>query len=163
MKFSEFHGGFNEGDVVARRWLRCGMWTLLALAVILAYSLAGSVSVESYWRPNSLETRIAFFKQNRVGFEAYVTRILDRKVTSVNAEHAVPQFMIDNDVKQVVRRDGFIEITFWFMPTDAVPQLLYSPRGLEGLPKEYRSGGSGRAYWKFVPIDDKWFYCEWDD
>jgi hypothetical protein len=163
MKFSELHGGFNEGGVVARRWLRYGMWTLLALAVILAYCLAGSVWVGSHWRPNSLETRIAFFKQNRAGFDAYVTRILDGKVTSVNAEYAVPQFMIDNNVKQVIQRDGVIEITFWFMPTDAVPQLLYSPRGIEGLPNEYRNGGPGRAYWKFVPIDDKWSYCEWDD
>ncbi len=66
----------------------------------------------------------------------------------------------------MVRNGDCFEIVFWFMPSDAVPLFIYSPKGLDGVPEKYRTGsepGSGKlSYWKFVTLDDNWYYCEWD-
>lgn len=117
-------------------------------------------------KPNSLESRVAFFKENREVFDSYVPRLERGEVKSSKGGYALPQLFIDNDIKEAARGDGCIEITFWFMPTDAVPLFIYSPRGLEGVPEKYRNGGRAGcnkwAYWKFVAIDEHWFYCEWD-
>ena len=74
--------------------------------------------------------------------------------------------MLDSGVKDVCRQEGCVVIDFNFMPTDPVPELIYSPRGLGGVPGSYRSGifaGHKMPYWKFVSIDEHWFYCEWDN
>jgi hypothetical protein len=109
-------------------------------------------------------------KRNQTAFNAYVQRVIDGKVIrtgagTTNPSYGMPQFMLNNDVKQVEKQGDCIIITFWFMPTDCVPQFIFSPRGLDGVPEEYKSGGPKGAkwpYWKFVPVDKNWYYCEWD-
>jgi hypothetical protein len=117
-------------------------------------------------KSSSLETRIAFFNKHREVFDSYVKRLERGEVKSNDFSYALPQLFIDNGVKQVVRHGDCIEIIFWFMCTDEVPLFIYSSKGLDAVPAEYRNGGhpGGRkwAYWKFVAIDDNWFYCEWD-
>jgi hypothetical protein len=146
-----------------RNWFRYWWVILAALPIVLI--VAGVRWIES-WPPNSLETRVAFFRRHQTEFGAYVERIRDGKVASGASGYALPQFMIDNDVKQANQENGCVVITFWFMPTDAVPNLIYAPHGVKEVPDDYKSGGpegAKWAYWKFLPIDDKWFYCEWDN
>ncbi|MBX7104034.1 MAG: hypothetical protein K1X57_08125 [Gemmataceae bacterium] len=139
---------------------------LLCLFPWLVVALASLQVMGCSSKPNSLETRIAFFNKHRPVFDSYVERLERGEVRHDEQRCFLPQLFIDNDVKEVIRRADCVEIYFWFMPTDAVPLYIYSPRGLEGVPEEYRNGGHpGGAkwgYWKFVTIDDKWFYCEWD-
>jgi hypothetical protein len=139
---------------------------LLGLSPWLVASLVCVQAIGCSSKPNSLESRVAFFNKHRPVFDSYIERLERGDVQSDNFSYALPQLFIDNNVKQVVRRGDCVEIIFWFMCTDAVPLYIYSPRGLEGVPEEYRNGGHPGgikwAYWKFAAIDDKWFYCEWD-
>jgi hypothetical protein len=118
-------------------------------------------------KPNSMESRIAFFRKHRKTFDAYVARTQRDEVKHDERGYAMPQLFIDSDIKQVRRRGECVEIIFSFMPTDAVPLYIYSPQGLPGVPEEYRAHGAAdgtrHVYLKLVPIDDHWFYCEWDD
>ena len=112
-----------------------------------------------------METRIAFFRHHRAMFDEYVGAVLAGKVASGSSGLAVTQVMLDNGLESVGRKDGCVVLTFSFMPTDAVPELIYSARGLAGVPEMYKSGkteGQKLPYWKFVSIDEHWFYCEWD-
>ena len=133
-------------------------WLVFALVYLLAFGCST--------KPNSLETRITFFNKHRAVFDSYVEQLERGEVKSDNFSYALPQLLIDNGAKQVVRDGDCIEIIFWFMCTDAVPLYIYSPRGVEGVPEQYKNGGHAGgfkwAYWKFVTIDDRWFYCEWD-
>ncbi len=147
------------------RWNQFSLRSLLIVVTVSSVLMGVILWIKHALPPYSLDTRIAFFKRNQAEFNAYVQRIRDGKVGSVDSEYAIPRFMINHDVKCVAKSDDCIVMNFWFMPTDEVPELIYSPRGLAGVPDVYRNGGpkGGKwAYWKFVPIDDKWFYCEWD-
>jgi hypothetical protein len=84
-------------------------------------------------------------------------------------------FVLDSfgdDVNRVESKDGCIVITFWFMPTDAIPQLVYSPSGFDGLPPLYKhadlsdsahNNADGLTYFHREQVDGKWFYCVWDN
>ena len=76
--------------------------------------------------------------------------------------------------KVVVREGDCVVIRFsvtGLMADDAEPALIYSPRGLEGLPEGWRSTArQDRPKWpddprpymfEFQQIDDHWFYCLW--
>ena len=151
---------------VAYRLFWVAAWLAPAFVVLWGLQFTCLPILSGWSKPNSLESRIAFFKKNREVFDSYIARLERGEVKSGNYGYAIPQLLIDNDVKEVVRRGDCVQITFWFMCTDAVPFYIYSPRGLEGVPDEMKTGGNSEygklSYWKFVPIDDKWFYCEWD-
>lgn len=123
-------------------------------------------------KPNSQASRIAFFKRYQNEFNAYVQGLYERDESRpksggrIGISRSLPKFMLDNDVKESAWNGDCVEIIFWFMAIESVPVLIYSPRGLEGVPEEYRNGGHSDghkwAYWKFTAIDEHWFYCQWD-
>jgi hypothetical protein len=139
---------------------------LLGLSFCLLAALVCLPAVGCSSKPNSLETRIAFFRKHREVFDSYIGRLERGEVHRDDFGYALPQLLIENDVKKVVRRGDCVEIIFWFMCTDPVPLYIYSPRGIEDVPEEYRNGGHPGgikwAYWKFVAIGNNWYYCEWD-
>jgi hypothetical protein len=53
--------------------------------------------------------------------------------------------------------------TFPFICVDALPMLLYSPGGRDGLPAGFWTGGAPLSRY-FAPqqIDEHCFYCRWD-
>jgi hypothetical protein len=138
--------------------LGLGPWLLAALVCLPAVGCPS--------KSNSLETRVALFYKHREMFDSYIDRLERDELQRNDFSYALPRFFIDNGIKQVARQGDCVLITFWFMCTDPVPLYIYSPRGLQGVPEEYRNGGHPDgikwAYWKFVAIDEKWFYCEWD-
>jgi hypothetical protein len=68
-------------------------------------------------------------------------------------------------VKGVRQEGGCVFFTFWFMPTDSIPELIYSPTGYGGLPTmavNPAGGPSHRHLTHFEYIDQEWFYWAWD-
>jgi hypothetical protein len=130
-------------------------------AILLLASGTGCSS-----KSDPIESRIAFFKTNRGSFESYISRIEQGGIKSTDQGYEIPQLFAENGIKRVVRHGDCVEITFVSMSVSPVPLLIYSPSGIQGVSPEYRDGGplGSRkwSYWRFIAIDDKWFYCEWD-
>jgi hypothetical protein len=106
-------------------------------------------------------------KRNRATIDAYIERLYAGKVSRDHRSYAIPQCLIDQDARYVYQKGDCIVISFAFICVDAVPVLIYSPRGYEGLPEKYRPGwdasrGRPKYVFDFTQIDSNWFYCKWD-
>lgn len=78
-----------------------------------------------------------------------------------NGEYAIPQFLIDRGARHVFREGTCYVITFGFLPTDAVPELWFSPSGFDPLPKAIDERRH-RAYFQFSRLNREWAECYWD-
>jgi hypothetical protein len=103
-------------------------------------------------------------RRHRSDIETYVESIYAGRIPERNGDKGY--YILDvlgaNEVTYVRKVEGCIVITFAFMPTDAVPELIYSPLGQQGLPAEYRANNGRWSFFQLTPIDEKWFYCLWD-
>jgi hypothetical protein len=125
---------------------------------------SGCSTEYSKW-PKSHEERIDFFQKHRAVFDSYVSKFEKDEVDESTNGYKLPIVFVENGIKEAKKTSNCIEITFWFMPTDSVPLIIYCPTGIEGVPKKYRQGGDlpgSWRYWKFEKLDEKWFYCAWD-
>ena len=93
---------------------------------------------------------------------AYAERLQTGRVPrDSNGEYAMPQFLIDRGATHVRREGECFVITFGFMPSDAVPELWFSPTGFDPLPKELAER-KHHPYFRFVQLSDEWAECDWD-
>ena len=104
------------------------------------------------------------FERNEADIRLYVSNIQAGKIperASGNG-YAILQVLADHDATYVQKDGNCVVITFAFMPTDAVPQLWYSPGGFDPLPQPF-AALTTHKYFKWQRIRNDWAYCEWDD
>src|SRR4051812_5123153 len=109
---------------VAYRLFWVVAWLAPVFVIIWGLEFAGLPVLSGWFKPNSLDSRIDFFKKNRDVFDSYIARLERGEVKNGKHGYAIAQLLIDNDVKEVVRDGDCVEITFWFMCTDAVPLYI---------------------------------------
>jgi hypothetical protein len=94
------------------------------------------------------------FHGNRKCFEAYV---------GGDHSQSIRGALTDCEVVYIKQKGDCVVFTFPFICVDSVPMLFYSPRGVEGLPEGFWTGGQPLdRYFEPRQIDDHWFYCLWD-
>lgn len=142
-----------------------------AFIAFIAASLAvgGTVSCVRYY---AAPPPLRLWRMQNSELNAFAIKTLDNNFQSASAYRSpagvgkdvpIPRFLDGCDVHHISVTDGVVEITFTFMPTDAVPVLIYSPSGLKGLPPGYQKPGPTYSYFKQEKLDEHWFYCEWDN
>jgi hypothetical protein len=75
--------------------------------------------------------------------------------------YALPQYLIDHGARSCTKEGDCFIIHFSFMPTDAVPELWYSPYGFEPLPEELAQRRQN-SYFRFTQLATDWGECYWD-
>jgi hypothetical protein len=132
---------------------------LLSVIVVI---LAGVLLLNRYLLNSNDPTRILLRNQQRI--EDYVDSIYAGRVPlrDPNNGYQIPGFLLEKGVSYVRNEEGCVVITFSFMPTDPVPELIYSPAGIDGLPARFKSDPSKLSFFELKHITDRWFYCEWD-
>ena len=79
-----------------------------------------------------------------------------------NRGYAIPQFLIDHGARYVVKKDECFVVVFGFMPTDAVPELWYSPKGFDHLPPGLEELKRKSGYFQWEQLSHHWSACHWD-
>jgi hypothetical protein len=74
----------------------------------------------------------------------------------------MPQFLISHGARYAFKEGDCFVISFSFMPTDAVPELWYSPNGFEPLPQGLQDRQRRYNYFKWQQLSPKWGACYWD-
>lgn len=135
------------------------LWVALPGAALLAASWYLLTVPDPFYRdPAPVRT----LKRNRKEIAEYIESIKAGRVGRKNGEYHLLQSLY-RDGATHVRDDGkCIVITFAFLPTDAVPQLIYSPDGSQGLPKRYLLGGLDWSFFELQQLEENWFFCRWD-
>lgn len=134
-------------------------WLLRFSPTIIATVLAG-VGLGYYFifipdpflrLPGSIRT----LKRNQEAIETYIGSINAGRIPLREGQRGY--FLLDVLARggaTYVQKDGdCVVITFEFMPTDAVPELIYSPRGSAGLPKRYQDGCECWSIFEKTQID----------
>jgi hypothetical protein len=97
---------------------------------------------------------VRIFQENRHVFEAYAAG--DGSQTTRDELTRV-------GVRYYSRVDGNAKFTFPFMAVESVPTILHTPRGRDGLPEGFWTGGRpGSQYFAPQQLDEHWFYYRWD-
>jgi hypothetical protein len=76
-------------------------------------------------------------------------------------EYAMPRFLADCGATHARQEGDCLVVTFGFLPTDAVPELWFSPSGFDTPP----AGIADRkkcAYFRFALLSPTWAECDWD-
>lgn len=93
----------------------------------------------------------------------YAERLVSGEVYSEpNRGYAIPQFLIDHGARYVVKKDECFVVVFGFMPTDAVPELWYSPKGFDPLPAGLEVLKQHSGYFHWEELSPNWGACFWD-
>jgi len=104
------------------------------------------------------------FLKNEKSIRNYVARVQADKIP-VGADGGV--LLLDvlaaHGATSVRKKGPCVVITFAFMPTDAVPELWYSPAGFEPLPDSLGALRAQSRSFKLTRIRDDWAYVEWDN
>jgi hypothetical protein len=104
-------------------------------------------------------------KRNRSRIDRYLESLQAGRVPkrSDGRGYYVLDVLLDHEASTVQVSEGCVIITFSAMPSDPVPELIFSPRGKNGLPLRYQLGDGGQVrFLEFRPIDELWYYCLWD-
>ena len=103
---------------------------------------------------------VRIFREHEVELRDYVRRINAGQVQENDRGYALPQFLIDDGAKEIKKKDGCIVIVFNFLPTDAVPELLYCERGFNPLPAELAERKK-LAFFRWELLAPDWGFCKW--
>ena len=134
------------------------------MMVVVMVLVAGGI----LWVKARPATPIELLKQHRAEIMRYIASIDAGKISLRDGDNGyyvlkcLADYNGDGPIT-VKREDGCIVITFAFMPTDHVPELIYSPSGRDSLPTFYKVKQAGITFWKLTQVDRNWFYCEWDN
>jgi len=134
----------------------------IALGVLALCWYVARVPDPFYRDPQPVRT----LKRHREEIMRYLASIEQGRVRERNdgRGYFLLDTLADCDVSVVEKEGNCIVIAFAFMPTDAVPQLIYSPSGVSALPERYVQPGKYRiTYFELKQLDDHWFYCLWDN
>jgi hypothetical protein len=93
----------------------------------------------------------------------YAERLQAGEVRYVEGRgYALPQFLIDQGARYVIKIDDCFVVVFGFMPTDAVPELWFSPNGLNPRPRTLERRAHGKGHFEWEQLSPNWGACYWD-
>jgi hypothetical protein len=102
------------------------------------------------------------FSSYHAELRQYIQQLESDDVHSEEGQaYPIPPFLIDHGARYVRKEGDCFVIIFSFMPTDAVPELWYSPQGFEPLPQGLVDR-KGRLYFRFQQLAPEWGECFWD-
>lgn len=126
--------------------------------VVLSFGMLVLSAGRSAFRWLALPAPIRAFRSNRAAYERVAAEVLSGKLTYSRERQSIivkPDslgYRLANDGTRYVRQAGTcIEFSFEFMPTDAIPLLVYSPNGPTAIPA--RSG-----IYEIQQLAPNWFY-----
>ena len=135
------------------------VFLLIAFGIVcVGFAIVGAVR---YWQwrnepPQILRAHIATI-------QIYVDNIESGKISALtpDGEYPILNVLQDRGVTHVRKIGNRIVMIFAFMPTDAVPELWYSPDGFtsEWVAERKKS----KAFFEWKQIDNHWGYCLWDN
>ncbi len=147
-------------------WLRCGRLRRILLVVLPAVAVLGSCGgLLGYWLRHlrMQDNPAAVYRYYRPELHRYAERLQAGEVHSVAGRgYGIPQFLIDHGARYVVKEGDCFVVVFGFMPTDAVPELWFSPRGFDPLPPDLEALKRGKGYFRWEPLSPQWGACYWD-
>jgi hypothetical protein len=93
----------------------------------------------------------------------YAERLQAGEVRSVEGRgYAIPQLLIDHGARYVVKQGDCFVVSFRFMPTDAVPELWFSPNSFDPLPPDLEALKQSKGYFRWEQLSPQWGACHWD-
>jgi hypothetical protein len=143
-------------------------WTR-KLTLICGLALAAGCAFAVYDLMHLDYGPVRALRRNRAAVEEYVQNLYAGRIPERKdgQGYYVLDVLADYDARYVRIEGGCVFITFAFFPTDAIPALIYSPKGLEGLPPLFRpdlvnSVDPSMRLYDFRRIDDYWYYMRYD-
>jgi hypothetical protein len=107
---------------------------------------------------------IPVFRKHEAELREYAESVRTGKVESSTegwGGYPMPQWLVDEGAKHTDLRDGCVVITFFFMPTDAIPELWYSPAGFDPMPKALQERKQ-KPFFRWEQLAPDWGVCWWD-
>lgn len=140
------------------------MKTKLLIIFLLLFSVA-FVAGRLVLRAIRGSTPAEIFAENEKEIRQYVGNIQSGKIPKSpdGRGFLVLKVLGDAGVTRVDQNANCVVVTFGFMPTDAVPQLWYSPTGFSPVPTAVKELKTRAKYFKWRQLRDDWGYCEWDN
>jgi hypothetical protein len=93
----------------------------------------------------------------------YAERLQGGEIRSIDGRgYDIPQFLIDHGARSVVKKGECFVVIFGFLPTDAVPELWFSPSGFDPLPPELNARKQGKGHFDCEQLSPQWAACHWD-
>lgn len=72
--------------------------------------------------------------------------------------YGLPKYLIDHGARYCTKHGDCFCIEFGFMGDEDVPELWYSPRGFDPLPRELADANSKGVH-KWTPLSPSWAAC----
>jgi hypothetical protein len=141
--------------------LRKKVVSLLATTFIIG----GCCGLPLYWlRQHRMQNDPALvYRHYERQLHSYAERLMAGAVYSEpDYGYAIPQFLIDHGARYVRKQNDCFVVIFGFMPTDAVPELWYSPKGFAPLPTRLEELKRHSAYFRWEELSPNWGACFWD-
>jgi hypothetical protein len=137
---------------------------LIALLLIPVAFVAGLLALRAL-RAVRGNTPAEVFAKNESEIRQYVANLRAGKIprSPDGRGFLVLKVLGDNGVTRVEQNANCTVITFGFMPTDAVPQLWYSPTGFSPLPVPLHDLKGQSKVFTWRQLKDDWGFCEWDN
>jgi hypothetical protein len=105
----------------------------------------------------------AVYRHYEPDFHRFAERLQAGEIRGIEGRgYAMPQFLIDHGAQYVVKKGDCFVVIFSFMPTDAVPELWFSPSGFDPLPPDLESRKQGNGYFHWEQLSSQWGACHWD-
>jgi hypothetical protein len=107
---------------------------------------------------------IPVFRKHELDIRDYAEKVRQGQVESRTGGwggYPMPRWLVDNGAKHTYLEEGCVVITFFFMPTGAIPELRYSPMGFDPFPKALEER-KNRAFFRWQQIAADWGVCWWD-
>src|SRR5689334_158978 len=108
-------------------------WRLSIVVVVVLVEVMVGCGKQSAPSTKPVESKVAAircFEKHEAAIRTYVGNILNGRIAADGkGEYPVLDKLGECDAYRVRKVDECVVITFRFMPTDAVPELWYSPKG----------------------------------
>jgi len=141
------------------------LWRILAVTLAAATIIGGCCGLPFYWLQHQRmrNNPAAVYRHYQPELHRYAERLQAGEVHSVEGRgYAIPQFLIDHGARYVVQKGDCFVVIFEFLPTDAVPELWFSPNGFDPLPPDLAALKQDKEYFRWEQLSPQWGACHWD-
>jgi hypothetical protein len=141
------------------------MQRLLSVTVLATVTIGGFCGLPFYWLKHQWmqDNPPSVYRYYQAELDRYAQRLQTGAVRYVEGRgYGIPQFLIDHGARYVVKKGDCYVVIFGFMPTDAVPELWFSPDGFDPIPAELASVKNGKGYFHWKQLSAHWGACHWD-
>lgn len=150
----------SDEPALGRR-LRFRIVGLLVLTVVFA---VGFLAIRWTQRTLSVPYPIRVLKRHQGDILTYFASIKAGRIPEREAGNGyyLLDVLADSGATYVQQQGDCMVITFEFMPTDAVPQLVHCPHGVEPLPAYAVERKAACGFFEWTLIEPNWAYCRWN-